>query len=253
MTRHRIPVRVGTTPVSTRSVYPEAPEAADQAQQKRPEQAPRGSPEQTQQGSREQAQRGSPEQVQRGLPEQAQRGSSDPRFESATQVSTPAYSVSKENENSISWRDRALRLQAEMDNYRKRQRRVAQEEAQADQERLLHEVLRVADNLDRTLDAEEYPNVRGTSDRRDAGALRRGVELTRDELLHILAGYGIERFEALGKPFDPAWHEAVHVVSARALGVEPGTVVEQLQPGYRKHEAVYGERLFRPARVVVAN
>ncbi len=72
-------------------------------------------------------------------------------------------------------------------------------------------------------------------------------------MLRVLANHGLERFEALGEPFDPAWHEAVHVVSARALGVEPGTVVEQLQSGYRRHEAGHGERLFRPAQVVVAN
>ena len=166
----------------------------------------------------------------------------------------PAYSESVEHDecqderrDQAGWRDRALRLQAEMDNYRKRQRRIAQEEAQAGQERLLRDVLRVADNLDRTLDAG----------RPDAPAptapLRRGVELTRDDLLRVLAQHGVERFEALGEPFDPAWHEAVHVVSARALGVEPGTVVEQVQSGYRRHDAVHGERLFRPAQVVVAN
>jgi molecular chaperone GrpE len=170
--------------------------------------------------------------------------------------------VSKESEDAQdTWRERALRLQAEMDNYRKRQQRLAREEAQADQDRLLRDVLRVADNLDRTLAAGEQdaPPVRqrpgepgpsglGASGRRDAGALRQGVALTRDDLLRILAQHGVERFEALGEPFDPAWHEAVHVVSARALGVEPGTVVDQVQAGYRKHA-----RLFRPAQVVVAN
>jgi len=145
-----------------------------------------------------------------------------------------------------------------MDNYRKRQRRIAQEEAQAGQERLLRDVLRVADNLDRTLAAGQQrastpgipqrPSGLGTPSPLGASnGLRQGVELTRDDLLRVLAKHGVERFEALGEPFDPAWHEAVHVVPARALGVEPGTVVEQVQSGYRK-----GERLFRPAQVVVA-
>jgi molecular chaperone GrpE len=146
----------------------------------------------------------------------------------------------------VAWRDRALRLQAEMDNYRKRQRRIAQEEAQASRDRLLRDVLRVADNLDRTLAAAR----RTEAPRSDSDALREGVELTRDELLRVLADHGLERFDALGEPFDPAWHEAVHVVSARALGVEPGTVVEQVQPGYRARDTA---RLFRPAQVVVAN
>jgi molecular chaperone GrpE len=137
-----------------------------------------------------------------------------------------------------------------MENYRKRQRRIAEQEAQADQERLLHDVLAVADNLDRTLAADIE---QGCSKLGEPNALRHGVELTRNGLMRILARYGVERFDALGDPFDPQWHEAVHVVSAQALGVEPGTVVEQMQPGYRRRDAAHGERLFRPAQVVVAN
>jgi molecular chaperone GrpE len=134
------------------------------------------------------------------------------------------------------WRDRALRLQAEMDNFRKRQQRMAQEQARADQERLIHDVLVIADNLDRTLDAA-----------REDTPIRRGVALTRAELARILSRYEVERIAAHGQPFDPAWHEAVDVVSARSLGVDSGTVVREVRPGYRR-----GERLLRPARVVVA-
>lgn len=153
----------------------------------------------------------------------------------------------------MAWRDRALRLQAEMDNYRKRQQRIAQQEAQASQERLLRDMLSVADNLDRTLAAApQQPGGRVAADGRTDEGLRRGVELTRDDLLRVLARHGLERFEALGEPFDPAWHEAVHVVPARALGVEPGTVVEQVQPGYRKRGDANDGQLFRPAQVVVA-
>jgi molecular chaperone GrpE len=206
-------------PVSTRSVYQEAP--AEPA--RRPSLDPGPGPE--------------------GQPDA---GVAPAR----TRKGALAHDGSEESE----WRDRALRLQAEMDNYRKRQRRVAQQEAQAGQERLLRDVLGVADNLERSLAAaRQSPSGPGTPDRRSAGALRRGVELTRDDLLRVLANHGLERFEAVGEPFDPAWHEAVQVVSARALGVEPGTVVEEKQAGYRKHDAVHGERLFRPAQVVVAN
>jgi len=131
-----------------------------------------------------------------------------------------------------------LRLQAEMDNYRRRQRRAAQEAARAEQERLLDDVLSVADNLERTL-AVQQPN---------CGVIRRGVELTRDELMRVLRKHDVERFEAQGAPFDPAWHEAVHVVPAGTLGVEPGTVVKVVRSGDRR-----GERLLRPAQVVVAD
>jgi molecular chaperone GrpE len=131
-----------------------------------------------------------------------------------------------------------LRLQAEMDNYRQRQRRLAHEQAAEEQARLLADILAVADDLERTLAAAQ-----GEAAGRDA--IRRGVELTRDKLLRTLRKYGVERVEAQGQPFDPAWHEAVEVTAAGA--VEAGTVAEVRQPGYRR-----GERLLRPARVVVA-
>jgi molecular chaperone GrpE len=134
------------------------------------------------------------------------------------------------------WKDRALRLQAEMENYRKLQRRIAQDEAQREQERLLSDVLSIVDNLDRTLNAAQADS-----------SLRKGVEITRDEVLQLLRRYDVERIQADRKPFDPQWHEAVDVVSAAALGVEPGTVAEVQQPGYRR-----AGQLFRPARVVVA-
>jgi molecular chaperone GrpE len=71
--------------------------------------------------------------------------------------------------------------------------------------------------------------------------------MTRSALERTLARYGLERFQVQGKPFDPAWHQAVHVVPATAFGVTPGTVVEVLENGYRRRGA-----LFRPAKVVVA-
>ena len=91
------------------------------------------------------------------------------------------------------WRDRALRMQADMDNYRKRQRRIAQEQAQANQERLLRDILRVADNLDRALSPGDGQRSGRAG---DSNGLRQGVELTRDELLRI-------EDELDGPPADP--------------------------------------------------
>ena len=132
------------------------------------------------------------------------------------------------------WRERALRLQAEMENVRRNQQRMAQEQARRDQERLLSDMLGVADNLERALAAAEQDS-----------PLRRGVALTHDELLRVLANHGVQRVEAQGEPFDPHWHEAVGMVPA--AGLEPGTVTEVMQSGYRLEE-----RLLRPARVMVA-
>jgi molecular chaperone GrpE len=124
-----------------------------------------------------------------------------------------------------------------MDNYRRRQRRIARDEARRELDALLRDVLGVADNLDRALVAT----------RDSCQALTEGVELTRSELQRVLAKYGLQRMQVQGQPFDPKWHEAVHVVPAQRLGVEPGTVVRVLQAGYSRKDS-----LFRPAKVVVA-
>lgn len=135
------------------------------------------------------------------------------------------------------WRDRALRLQAEIENFRKRQQRLAEERIVADRERLLRAFLDVADDLERAL----------ATDGVDARSLRQGVDLTHQAMMRILDREGVEPIRAAGQPFDPARHEAVGAVPHQVAGAKPDTVVEVVQPGYR-----LGERLLRPARVIVA-
>jgi molecular chaperone GrpE len=134
----------------------------------------------------------------------------------------------------INWQETALRLQAEMDNFRKRQDRRAAEAIVAERERLLSLFLPVVDNLTRALNHDEQTDE----------TLRQGVELTHRELLRLLEAEGVTRLETVGQPFDPEWHEAVSVVPA---DVEPDTVVEEVEAGYK-----LGDKLLRPAKVVVA-
>jgi molecular chaperone GrpE len=135
------------------------------------------------------------------------------------------------------WRDRALRLQADMDNYRKRQQRLAQDQVAAERQRLLSAYLPIVDDLERALESPAS----------DARALRQGVELTHRAAVQMLRKEGVERVQAKGQPFDPNWHEAVTTVGRNGSSVEPNTIVQVLEPGYR-----LGDRLLRPARVVVA-
>jgi molecular chaperone GrpE len=149
----------------------------------------------------------------------------------------PQAAGEEEGESLEVWRDRALRLQAEIENFRKRQRRLAEERILADRERVLRSFLRVADDLERALNADGV----------DGDSLRQGVDLTHQALMRILDQEGAEPIEALGQPFDPAWHEAVGTVPNGHAGVKPDTVVEVVEAGYRM-----GDRLLRPARVIVA-
>ncbi len=152
---------------------------------------------------------------------------SRPEFD---QVSVGPMALDQE----IDWRAQALRLQAEMDRFRKRQIQRAEDAIAAERERLLRLMLSVVDNLMRVLDHSQP-----TDD-----AVRHGVELTCRELIRQLQAEGVRPIQAVGQPFDPHWHEAVAV---RPAGVPPGTVIEEIETGYQLNG-----KLLRPARVVVA-
>jgi molecular chaperone GrpE len=131
----------------------------------------------------------------------------------------------------------AQRTKADFENYRRR----ATKEAAAAQERgivkLALELLPTVDDLDRALQATDGSGEHET--------LVSGVKLVHAGVLAALARCGIEPYSPDGERFDPQHHEAVaqHPVD----GVEPGTVVEVYQCGYR-----LGDSILRPARVVVA-
>jgi molecular chaperone GrpE len=139
--------------------------------------------------------------------------------------------------------EQALRLQAEMDNFRKRQQRLAADQAETERLRLLGDFVRVVDDLERALAAPA----------RESETLRQGVALTLRSARQLLQREGVEPIRAKDQPFDPAWHEAVATVPAADAAGEngrqpdPDTVIQVLEPGYR-----LGDRLLRPARVVVA-
>jgi molecular chaperone GrpE len=141
------------------------------------------------------------------------------------------------------WRDRALRLQADMENYRRRQQRLAQDATGTERERLLNAFLGVVDDLERALAAP----VSGEEGVGAAESVRRGVELTHRAAVQLLEKEGVEPVEAEQQPFDPNWHEAVATVGRNGHELEPDTVIQVVEPGYR-----LGDRLLRPAKVVVA-
>jgi molecular chaperone GrpE len=133
------------------------------------------------------------------------------------------------------YKDRYLRAQAEMVNFKKRLERRYEEQVEEEKKRLLLKFLSVADNLERALDHAVL----------NEDSLRDGIRLTYQELQHLLAQEGVAQMAAEGQPFDPACHEAV--ASIPASGAEADTVVAEIQKGY-----LYRDQLLRPARVHVA-
>jgi molecular chaperone GrpE len=130
--------------------------------------------------------------------------------------------------------DQLKRLKAEFDNYRKREARLQTERATHAAERLVKDLLPVLDDLERALDA---------ASKHEEAKLEEGVALVHRALRDTLVKEGLEEIETDGR-FDPHVHEALLSQPSEA---EEGSVIEVVQKGYR-----LGDRVLRPARVVVA-
>ena len=130
--------------------------------------------------------------------------------------------------------DRLKRLAAEFDNYRKRTARDQESLVARAAERLVKDLLPVLDDLERALEAAEA---------HEEAKLEEGVALVHRSLAGALRKEGLEEIPTEGA-FDPHVHEALLSQPSEA---DEGTVIEVLQKGYR-----LGDRVLRPARVVVA-
>ncbi|HET9050491.1 MAG TPA: nucleotide exchange factor GrpE [Candidatus Dormibacteraeota bacterium] len=132
---------------------------------------------------------------------------------------------------------RYTRLAADFDNFRKRTAREQGERLRYAAEPAARALLPVLDNLRRAVDAAPE----------DAdGSLLEGIRFTVRQFEDALESVGVQHIDALGKPFDPAWHEAVAGEESDAVTVD--TVVDELQRGYR-----IGDRVVRPSVVRVAH
>ena len=140
-------------------------------------------------------------------------------------------------------RDKMLRTLAEMENLRKRtQKEVADGRVYAIAN-FARDVLDIADNLQRALDAVPA-DARANADP-GLKALIEGVELTERSLHATMAKNGVKRFDPAGEKFDPNFQQAMYEVPDSS--VPAGTVVQVVQSGY-----TIGERVLRPALVAVS-
>ncbi|OEY65623.1 nucleotide exchange factor GrpE [Marinobacter sp. X15-166B] len=137
--------------------------------------------------------------------------------------------------------DQMLRLQAEMQNVRRRAEMDVEKARKFGLERMVKELLPVADSLEKAVES--------TAGDAEGDALvvsmREGIEMTLALYLGSLKKFGVEQLNPLGEPFDPQLHEAMSMVPAPEA--EPNSVVAVVQKGY-----TLNDRLVRPAMVVVA-
>lgn len=140
----------------------------------------------------------------------------------------------------IDYKAKYFYVAAEMDNYRKRMEREKENLLKYGNERVLSDLLGVVDNFDRTIDMltpdqdEKVKNIVV------------GLDMVKKLFLDTLSKHGLSMVEAVGKDFDPNFHEAL--AQEYAEGKKPNEVIKEFQKGY-----ILNGRLLRPAKVVVAS
>ena len=147
--------------------------------------------------------------------------------------------LAEEKEGAVRARDDLLRVQAEMQNLRRRTEQDIEKAHKYGQEKFSIELLTVMDNLERALAA--------ASDHEDetVKAIYEGVDLTLKSFTDCFNRFHIGSVDPMGEPFDPQLHQAVTILENP--DVEPNTVIEVMQKGYTLHG-----RVIRPAMVVVS-
>jgi molecular chaperone GrpE len=133
-------------------------------------------------------------------------------------------------------KDRLLRAAAETENTRRRLERDKADTAAYAMTGFARDLLAVADNLRRAVEALPTAGVEGVT---------AGIEATERELIAVFNRNGITRIESIGHKLDPNKHQAM--LETPTPDAEPGTVVAELQPGW-----TIKDRLLRPALVSVA-
>lgn len=134
--------------------------------------------------------------------------------------------------------DKFLRAQAEIVNMRNRHNKEREDAAKYRAQNLAKDLLTSLDNLDRALEIE-------TNDEHGE-AMKKGIEMVREGMIHALKESGVEEIDSLGQIFDPNKHQAVQTLPLQE-GQQPDEIIQVLQKGYILHD-----RVLRPAMVIVA-
>ncbi|KTD88300.1 nucleotide exchange factor GrpE [Paenibacillus etheri] len=135
------------------------------------------------------------------------------------------------------YQGRALRAQADFDNFRRRTQKEKEELAQYATSKLVTELLSVLDNFERALVT--------TPSSTESEAFVKGVNMIFRQLDGVLKSEGLTAMETVGQPFNPEYHQAIMQVESEEY--EEGIVTEEVQKGY-----LLKDRVLRPAMVKVS-
>ena len=135
------------------------------------------------------------------------------------------------------WKDRAMRTQAEMENYRKRSAREKSEAIRYANGNLMSELLPILDNFEMGLQA---------ANQEDANSIIvQGMNMVFKQMQDFFENNNVKEVDAAGRPFDPNQHDAIS--QDHNDDVPEGTIIKVIRRGYRLHD-----RLLRAANVVVS-
>lgn len=141
--------------------------------------------------------------------------------------------------------EQLLRNAAEFQNYRRRTEQEKSQLVELGKSVVLRNLLNVVDDFQRSLEAAEHAAQQEQATGPAFQALKDGVEMVYRKLMDELSRLGVEPIESVGHPFDENEHEAM--MQQPNADAQPGTVVEEIQKGYRM-----GDRILRHAKVIVA-
>lgn len=146
--------------------------------------------------------------------------------------------LSEAREEAAKHRDMALRLQADMENLRRRTRLDIENAHKFALEKFVNALIPAMDSMEMGLEA-------ASKEEASIDSIREGLEMTFKQMLDILQNFNVERVDPKGEKFNPQLHEAMTMVPSPDH--ESQTVMDVFQKGY-----TLNERLVRPARVIVA-
>ncbi|GAC1567911.1 MAG: hypothetical protein NVS3B14_15410 [Ktedonobacteraceae bacterium] len=144
--------------------------------------------------------------------------------------------LAKARQEAAEFKDKFLRERAEMDNFRKRQERLAQDRMQREKKELILKILGVMDNVDRALLYSE------TMDRQN---LQQTLRMLMWQMNEVMRGEGLTPIATVGETLNPYEHEAIEVVENSDQPED--TIVEEVLKGYKM-----GNETLRAARVKVS-
>jgi molecular chaperone GrpE len=170
-------------------------------------------------------------------------GNGAPAQDSPAGAASASDPLAEARREAADYKDKLLRTLAEMENLRKRTEREITDARMYGIAGFAREVLQVADNMHRALEAIG-PELREHADGK-VKALIEGVELTERELMKALEKSGVKKFSPMAEKFDPNLQQAMFEMETAE--VPPGHVAQVMQAGY-----MIGERVLRPAMVAVA-